>query len=512
MSWGQAMIARHSRPHRPGHAGRRGRRGAVRGELPAGLVGRARCSASSIAQHHRGWPKFFAGDIDGAEEDFAEALDTSLAMRHDEGIAYGLEGLAAVRAAQGNAEQTGLLLGAAQRLRRRTGVVNPAGFSLYAPLVDALREGGASEALDAAIAEGADLPVSEVVARVTADAARRGIPSTRAGHGPRARRRRGSSRSSSSRSWWSPRSCCSCSPSAPASCSHGRSHRPLSAYMLASAYVGGIWFFVGVALTHRVASRRPGFPRRRRVRRGAAGRDAPAPGPVLAESVVLHLGRLLYATTPFVVAWLWWLQRRSDDGAAETPDVRVPLVVRVVMLAVGAASLVTGAILFLAPTLVIPIWAWDLTPLTARVLGAVLSLPGVVAVGFLRDDRWSSFRILFQAQLVSLVAIVCSLIAGREALHWDRLATPAFLALIAVAFVGYADTDGRDGVAPAARVARRSVSLRRRARLGTRVQSRASAPGVRYLICSTLPQSLQRLLDGQQHGRLVSTHMRLHRR
>ena len=64
-----------------------------------------------IAQHHRGWPKFLAGDIDGAEEDFAEALDTSLAMRHDEGIAYGLEGLAAVRAAQRDAEQTGLLLG-----------------------------------------------------------------------------------------------------------------------------------------------------------------------------------------------------------------------------------------------------------------------------------------------------------------------------------------------------------------------------------------------------------------
>ena len=86
----------------------------------------------------------------------------------------------------------------------------------------------------------------------------------------------------------------------------------------------------------------------------------------------------------------------------------------------------------------IPLWAWDLTPLTARVLGAVLSLPGVVAIGFLRDDRWSSFRILFQAQLLSLVAIVCSLIAGRDALYGDRFATPAFLGLIAVAFVGYA--------------------------------------------------------------------------
>jgi signal transduction histidine kinase len=120
-----------------------------------------------IAQHHRGWPKFFTGDIPGAEEDFAEALDTSVAMRHDEGIAYGLEGLVAIRAAQGDAEGAGLLLGAAQRLRRRTGIVNPAGFTLYGPLIEALRASGGGDALDAAILEGAELPVSEVVARVT---------------------------------------------------------------------------------------------------------------------------------------------------------------------------------------------------------------------------------------------------------------------------------------------------------------------------------------------------------
>jgi predicted ATPase len=121
-----------------------------------------------IAQHHRGWPKLFSGDVAGAEVDFAESLDTSVAMRHDEGIAYGLEGLAAVRAAQGDAAQTGLLLGAARRLRRRTGLMISAGPSLYAPFVEALRQGGASTALDAAIAEGEQLPVPEVVARVAA--------------------------------------------------------------------------------------------------------------------------------------------------------------------------------------------------------------------------------------------------------------------------------------------------------------------------------------------------------
>jgi predicted ATPase len=121
----------------------------------------------TIAQHNRGWPKLLLGDPAGAEEDFAEALDTSLAMRHDEGVAYGLEGLTAIRAMQGDAAQAGLLLGAAQRLRRRSGIGSPAGFILYGPFVEALRAGGQSETLDAAIAEGADLPVAEVVARVT---------------------------------------------------------------------------------------------------------------------------------------------------------------------------------------------------------------------------------------------------------------------------------------------------------------------------------------------------------
>ena len=45
--------------------------------------------------------------------------------------------------------------------------MNPAGLSLYGPLVQALREGGGSAALEAAMAEGAELPVAEVVARVT---------------------------------------------------------------------------------------------------------------------------------------------------------------------------------------------------------------------------------------------------------------------------------------------------------------------------------------------------------
>jgi predicted ATPase len=165
-AWGQAMahvtlgridLAVNDMPGAAMHFDESYRLAASSGEM-LGLV---------IAQHHRGWPKLYTGDIRGAEEDFAESLDTSLAMDHDEGIAYGLQGLTGVRAAQGDAEQTGVLLGAAQRVRRRTGLVNTAGFTLEGPLVQALREHGDAAALDAAAAEGAQLPVAEVIARVT---------------------------------------------------------------------------------------------------------------------------------------------------------------------------------------------------------------------------------------------------------------------------------------------------------------------------------------------------------
>lgn len=212
---------------------------------------------------------------------------------------------------------------------------------------------------------------------------------------------------------------------------------PLSAFLLASAYTGGIWFFLRVAAArrwHRVAH---GFPA-----------VVVFAGALLIASL-LHLDRfsqnlsftvwmVLYATTPFAVAVLAVVQRRRDPGVPDDRDVEIPRPARYALAAVGLAAFGLGALLFCAPDAAIGVWAWPLTPLTAQVTGAVLSLTGVVNAGLLWDSRWSSFRILFQAQLLSLLAIAVSLIAGRDALLWDRPVTPAFLILAAVALVGYA--------------------------------------------------------------------------
>ncbi len=212
---------------------------------------------------------------------------------------------------------------------------------------------------------------------------------------------------------------------------------PLSAFFLASAYVGGIRFFVGVALArrwHHVAAGLPAVV----VFAGA-----------LLVATLLHLDRFshnlsflvwmaLYVTTPFVVAAVALVQRPRDPRTPDAVDAAISRGWRTVLVAVGAAALVFGIAVFAMPEAAVEFWAWKLTPLTAQVTGAVLSLTGVVNAALLWDSRWSSFRIVFQAQLVSLVAIAVSLVAGRDALLWDRPLTPAFLTLVGGALVLYA--------------------------------------------------------------------------
>ncbi|GAA1944336.1 hypothetical protein [Microbacterium deminutum] len=210
----------------------------------------------------------------------------------------------------------------------------------------------------------------------------------------------------------------------------------LSAYLLASAYLGGIWFFVRVATARRWHHVRHGYP--------AVVVFAAA----LLVATLLHLDRFsmnlsfivwftLYATTPFVIAVVAIVQRPRDPGTADTPDVLIPGFMRVGLAVTGACAFVTGAVMFVAPQAATAFWAWQVTPLTAQALGAVLSLTGVVNAALLWDARWSAFRILFQAQLLSLAAIVLSLVGGHAELLWDRPMTPVFIGLVTAGVVVY---------------------------------------------------------------------------
>ncbi|MFD3444106.1 hypothetical protein ACFDTO_05840 [Microbacteriaceae bacterium 4G12] len=213
---------------------------------------------------------------------------------------------------------------------------------------------------------------------------------------------------------------------------------PITAMFLASAYLGGIWFFVQAVrqpLWHRV---KYGFP------------PVVLFAALLGVATLLHIDRFhaghisfltwltLYATTPFLALAALLLNRPADDGAAESPDFRIPRAPRLLLAALGILSLGTGLVIFAVPQAGIDTWPWTLTPLTSRVIGAILTLPGMVNLWLLLDPRWSSFRWMFQAQLFSLMFLVAALAIGGGALDWSRPSAPLLVGGLVASLAAYA--------------------------------------------------------------------------
>jgi hypothetical protein len=195
---------------------------------------------------------------------------------------------------------------------------------------------------------------------------------------------------------------------------------PVTAMLLGAAYAGGIWFFARVAVERHWHRVRHGFP------------AVLVFASLISASTFLHWDRfhfghvsfvtwvVLYATTPVLVLLTIIANHGEDGGVPEGDDVDIPAPWRWSLALVGAAASVTGLVLFAVPQLLIGTWAWEVTPLTARIVGAVLTLPGMVNIWMLRDSRWSAFRQVFQAQLVSLACIVLALLVRSGDLEWER--------------------------------------------------------------------------------------------
>lgn len=211
---------------------------------------------------------------------------------------------------------------------------------------------------------------------------------------------------------------------------------PITGMILGAAYIGGILFFAGVLFTAEW----------HRVRRGFLPVFVFAS--LLGIATALHTEKftpnlsfavwaLLYAATPFLVAAAAIAQRSADPGTPASRETTIPTPVAWSLVAVGGVATLTGLAMFVLPSTFIPLWGWDLTPLTARTLGAILSLTGFVNVSMTVDRRWTSFRILYGAQLVSIVFILTAIVVGRSDVHWERPTAWGFVALLLLALGCY---------------------------------------------------------------------------
>lgn len=114
----------------------RGEISSAKGAFEAGLAA-AKSAGEAVLQYSAlyqlGWVEMRLGNHGTAREYFVQELLMSSAVGHEEGIAYGLEGLFVVAAADGDVRRAGRLLGAAEDTRARKGLLGPGWFSYYQP-------------------------------------------------------------------------------------------------------------------------------------------------------------------------------------------------------------------------------------------------------------------------------------------------------------------------------------------------------------------------------------------
>ena len=202
---------------------------------------------------------------------------------------------------------------------------------------------------------------------------------------------------------------------------------PMTAMMLGAAYLGGVYFFAHVARAKQWHTIKAGF--------------LPVTffASLLGIATLLHWDRfthahisfftwtVLYFTTPFLVLGTWAFNRRTDPRTLDSGDVTLPVWLRWLFGGVGAVTLAISLLLFLQPQMMIDVWPWTLTPLTARVMGAMFGLPGLVGVGIASDRRWSAARTILQAQAFSIGLILIAAIRSWNEFNPSAIVTWLFV-------------------------------------------------------------------------------------
>lgn len=202
---------------------------------------------------------------------------------------------------------------------------------------------------------------------------------------------------------------------------------------LASAYLGGFYFFLRVLREQRWAAMKTGFL------------SVALFASLLGVATVIHWDRFNHGHVAF---WLWaglyfaapllvvgaWLANRRYAAPAGVGEQRVGGTARWVAGLVGLVALGTGLAMFLAPMRMIGVWPWLLTPLTCRVVGAIFCL-GSAGLGVLVDPRWVAVKLMLEVEVLMVALILVAAVRARDEFFTDRpltgLLIGGFLAILA---------------------------------------------------------------------------------
>lgn len=140
---------------------------------------------------------------------------------------------------------------------------------------------------------------------------------------------------------------------------------------------------------------------------------------------------IVYLVSPFAVFALWWRNRRAAGVArhrASTPLLHPGFRRGALTVAAGAIGL--GGLMFVTPSAVMGQWPWDLSMLTARVIGCFTIQVGIGALILSQDLRWSTWRLLVQTSTLAIGLQFVGAIRVWDSFRSDSLATLVVIGLL----------------------------------------------------------------------------------
>lgn len=134
-----------------------------------------------------------------------------------------------------------------------------------------------------------------------------------------------------------------------------------------------------------------------------------------------------------VAAYVW--QQRAARGSAVDPGEAFPRWLRALALACGGTLLLIGAGCFAVPALLLPRFAWALTPLTTRSLSGWLVLFGTLLVCMVRENDRTRCRLASLMLVFALPALIVQMLRFRGEVDFGHPGLWIGLGLFAAAFV-----------------------------------------------------------------------------
>lgn len=136
---------------------------------------------------------------------------------------------------------------------------------------------------------------------------------------------------------------------------------------------------------------------------------------------------------PIFVGMYWWQQRKAFKRSAEPQRPLLP-VLRWVLVFVGGYLTLGAFLVFIVPDLLIPIFPWKLTPLTARSLSGWIIAVGTLLLSMARENNGTRVRLGSPMLMLILPTLLLQMARFAGEVNW--LNPILWLALALFAFIG----------------------------------------------------------------------------